>query len=385
MGKKEEPKLHGLDRVIANANTQCGPGTCVTGRETKRDPPRLPFGVFAVDYATGGGIPLGGTACLWGPESTGKTSLAVNAMATAGSICWRCFNALEMCTCSQKPMPMRTFWADVEGSMDREWIEAIGANPDKYVQALADYGEQYINLCVSALQADDCGLIVVDSLAALTPAAEMEAMAEDDFMALQPRMIGRAVRVMKQHLIREGKRGHPCTVLFVNQLRFKIGQVFGDKETMSGGKAMMHEFSLLLRCGKRSFETADKPTYINAASKHEKASRHSFSIRKAKVLTLAGTGEYIRIKENMPELGMAKGAVSDLGVMLRYARETEIVTRGPGKKWRYFEHSATKLDDIKRLWAAKPAERFRTSREIIRRAKLILSRKMKANGEETKK
>ena len=371
--KKEQPKLTGLDKVIQTANQQCGPGTCVTGREVKRDPPRLPFGIFAVDLVTGGGSPIWGTTCLWGPNAAGKTSLAINAMAMAGDMCWRCYRPHTLCTCSQKPKRMRTFWADVEGALDRDWVEAIGASPDSYVQALADYGEQYVNLCVAALQADDCGLVVGDALAALTPAAEMEAAAEDDFMALQPRMIGRAVRVMKQHLIRERKKEHPCTIIFVNQMRYKIGQIFGDKEAMTGGEAMKHEFSLLLRCGKRTFSKADKEKYVTDSSKHELASRHSFSIRKAKVLTLAGVGEYVRIKENIPELGLAKGAVDDLGVLMTYARDAGIVVQGKSKKWLYFDHTAKRLDDIKRLWQAKPDERFRTSDEIIRRVKAQLA------------
>ena len=369
----EQAAVTGLDKVIQVANQQCGPGTCVTGKEMKRDPPRMPFGIFAVDYATAGGSPIWGTTCLWGPNSAGKTSLALNAAAVAGDLCWRCFRPHELCTCSENPLRMRTFWADVEGCLRRDWAEAIGVDPARYVQALADYGEQYVNLCVSALQADDCGLVVVDSLAALTPAAEMEAASEDDFMALQPRMIGRAVRVMKQHLIRQGKRGHPCTVIFINQMRYKIGQMFGDKETMTGGEAMKHEFSLLLRCGKRAFGESDKKKYIIGSTKHEVASRHSFTVRKAKVLTLAGTGEYVRIKETLPELGLKKGSVDDLAVMMTYARKAGIVSQGKGKKWNYFDHTAKRLDDIKNLWMASPKERLRTSYEIIKRAKDFLS------------
>jgi hypothetical protein len=90
--KKEVKKICTLQNVIDTTNKQCGMGTMFPGSGLPKDPPRIPFGVFSVDFATGGGIPLWGTGGLWGPESGGKSSLGANLMASSQNLCWNCFN-----------------------------------------------------------------------------------------------------------------------------------------------------------------------------------------------------------------------------------------------------------------------------------------------------
>lgn len=361
-----------LDRLIESANLQCGPGTCFTGSDLKRDPPRLPTGVFAVDYATGGGLPLWGTTCFWGDESGAKTTLAIHAMRMVELLCWTCFCPHELCQCSGKPLRMRSFWDDVEGTLDREWVNSVGVDPESYVVGLADYGEQYVNIADSALQADDCGLVVVDSLAALVPASEMEESAETNFVALQTRMITRMVRKLKQRLIRERKREHPCAVLFTNQMRKKIGVLFGSPETMSGGHALRHEFSLLLRLVKKALTEADKKKYSDPARKKELASRHSFAIRKEKVLTLGGVGEFVIAKEDMKDLGLRKGMVDDSNTVMTYAKRHGIVKK-TGRDWWYFDHKAKRQDDVKTLWRRQPHQYSLAQGRIIELAKMELA------------
>ena len=373
MAKKEKPGSDvnrascTLDDILVSVNEQCGEGTMFAGTGLKKDPLRLPFGVFAVDFATGGGVPIWGTCCLWGPESGGKSSLCGNAIASSQRLCWNCFNLTTQCKCSGSALEMDAVYGDIEGTLDRTWLQKIGADPDRYKVVLADYGEQYANIFDSVLRADNCGLLVVDSLASLVPVAEMEAAAEDDFYALQARLIGRLVRKLKQRLIRERKRGHPCAIIFVNQLRMKIGMTFGNPETMPGGHGMKHEFSLLLRCVKKSLSDADSK-YKD--KKKDKAVRHAFSIRKEKVLTLAGTGEYLRIKQDIGDLDLTMGDIGDQGTVLNYAKEYGIVTKQTGKKpWRFMGMNATRLDDIKRLWATKPEFYYAAQMEIVKAAK----------------
>jgi len=278
-------------------------------------------------------------------------------------------NLLEFCTCSTKPIEMKAYWGDVEGTLDKEWAEAVGADPAKYVVGLADYGEQHVNIADSALRADDCGLGGVDSLAAMSPAAEMEAAEESKFIGQQPLMITRMVRKLKQRLIRERKRGHPCLVIFTNQRRIKIGQMFGDPETMPGGQGLQHEFSLLLRCVKKALvKTGIDAKYVDGSRSFDRAHRHSFSVKKRKVLTMSGIGEYVRVLEKIPELGVKKGMIDDFSTVMTYAKEYQIVEKA-GTKWKYFDFSAKKLEDIKNLWKKKWPEYMRTQREIIERAK----------------
>ena len=367
--KKAGPKSVTLDDVQAQMNKQCGPGTVVTGRQLVTDPPRMPTGVFAVDYASGGGLPIWGTTCLWGPESGGKTTLAINAMATAQDLCWRCFLLQGQCECKEAALLMRSVWIDVEGTFDRDWAASVGADPDRYILALADYGEQYANVAERVLRADDCGLLVIDSLAALVPSAEMDAAAEDQFMALQARLIGRLVRTLKQRLIRERKRSHPCTIIFVNQMRSKIGVMFGSPETMPGGHGMRHEFSLLFRCVKKSLDKKGPDAkYVDAKRGKNRADRFSFSIKKYKVQTLSGIGEYVRLTEDMADLGMHKGQVDDFNVLMNYAKMYGIVEKD-GSDWRYFKYKAKNLDQIKQVWMSQTGEKIRTQRAVVQRAK----------------
>jgi recombination protein RecA len=362
----EKKTKYTLDDIVESTNKSCGVGTMFPGSGLPKDPPRVPFGIFALDFATGGGGPLWGTIGVWGPEGGGKSSIAANMMAASQMICWKCFNLLKYCECSQSPLEMESVWADAEGTLDREWVQCIGADPSKYHVVLADYGEQYANIADSVLRADNCGLLVVDSLAALTPEVEMDKAAEDDFYALQARLIGRMVRKLKQQLIRQRKQGHPCLILLVNQMRSKIGVKFGSPETMSGGHALKHEFSLLLRCIKKTLSTQDE---IFKATKGDLAARHAFSIRKEKCLTLTGAGEFVRLRVDVPEVDGKKGSIYDYGTVLNYAKEYGIVQKNGSKGWKFFNVKAKRLDQIKELWQKSPDQYYRTQMEIIKRAK----------------
>jgi len=372
--KKKEKAPTLLSDLVDATNKSCGAGTMFKGSGLPKDPPRIPFGVFSLDFATGGGVPQWGSVGLWGPESGGKSSLGANAMAASQNICWQCFKLLRYCDCSQKSLLMDTVWLDAEGTLDRSWVADIGANPERYHVVLADYGQQYANIADSVLRADDCGLLVIDSLAAITPEEEMDKPAEDDFYALQARLIGRMVRKLKQQLIRQRKRGHPCAVIMVNQMRSKIGQKFGSPETMSGGHALKHEFSLLIRVIKKALTDQDK---IFKETKGDLAARHAFAIKKEKCLTLAGTGEFVRLRTDVADVDCRKGQIYDFGTVLNYAREYGIVKKNGSQGWKVFNVKAKRLDQIKSMWRKLPDEYHRAQAEIIRRAK------MRLKGEET--
>lgn len=372
---KEEDSVqnNSLMGMAEMQNRRCGPGTVFWGTGLKRDPSRLPTGVFPLDFASAGGLPVWGTTCFWGPDKGGKSSLAINAMRSTHSTCWRCFRPLEFCTCSQKPLEMRAYVGDVEGTLDRDWAAYIGADPEKYLVGLADYGQQHINIAESALRADDCGLVILDSLGALTPMEEIEGVMEDQFIGLQPRMITRMVRVLKQRLIRERKRGHPCAVVFVNQLRIKIGVMFGDPETMPGGKGLQHEFSLLFRCISKVLKKDGVDKKYVGKPGQTSAVRHSFSIRREKVLTLSGVGEYVRIREPMPALGLEKGMVDDFGTVMIHAKEHGVVEK-KGNSWRCFpDYKASNLESLKTFWKKNRAAYMLVQQEIIKRAKARLA------------
>jgi RecA/RadA recombinase len=359
-----------LNNLMEDANSRLGKGTVIVGSDLKRDPPRLPFGVFAVDYATGGGAPIWGSTCLWGVDAGGKTSLAINAVASVARICWRCFKYLDFCECSTSPLRLKAFWGDAEGTFDRDWALSIGASPDDYYYALADYGEMYINLMEKALQADDCGLVVADSLAALTPVAEFEAASEDQQIGMQARMISKAVRTLKQRIIRERKREHPVCVIFTNQMRTKIGTMYGDPSTMPGGHALRHEFSLLLRIVQKSLTDSDKKRYVGRFKDKPPALRHSFAIKKEKVLTLSSMGEFVRVREEVA--GLHAGEVDDYTVVANYAKTLELLHQTK-EGWTCLGVHGKRLVDLQETWRNTPDEYLKLKQEIIIRAKRRLA------------
>lgn len=369
--KKSDEKKLTLDAVKELHNKQYGKGSVYTGTEAKRDLPRIPTGIFAVDYATGGGVPIHGSMCAWGPDSGGKTGLGLSAVAMVPRICFRCFGLLDFCSCSLPPMLMRSFFADVEGSLNREWGACIGAEPKSYLVGLGEYGEQYLNMAETALRADDCGLVVVDSLAALVPSAEFDAALEDQFIGNQAKLITRGVKKLKQRLIRERKREHPCAVFFTNQMRSKIGVMFGSPESMPGGWALRHEFSILLRCVKKNMDDKRDAKYLIKGGR-DLAVRHAFAVKKEKVQTLASTGEFLRLKENVPEVGLRKGQIDDFNTVLSYAREYGVVAES-GRKWQFGDKTFSTLREVQDLWKVEEITYFQVQLEIVKRAKARLA------------
>jgi recombination protein RecA len=366
-----------LQQVMVSVNKKFGPQTIVLGSQRK-DPPRIPVGIFSIDFSVGGGLPMWGSMCGWGPESGAKSFVGIKAMRSAGLLCWRCFQPKTYCKCSQKSLSMRSMYIAPEGILDREWVQACGVDPNSYMEAICDYGEQYIDVAEESLKADDCGLLIFDSLAALVPETMLEGSASDQFMGTQAAMIGRAVRKLKTRLLMEMKRGKPCTIFFINQMRKRLGVMYGDPETQSGGHAMMHEFSLLLRMVKKSLSKGREgkkgadDQYIDHERTKEQASRHSFSVRKEKVMTLSGVGEFVIVKEDMPGLLLKKGMVDDFNTLMNYAREYEVVVPD-AKGWKYLSYKAEDQDKIKNVWRENPNEYLRCEQIIIQRAKERLS------------
>ena len=375
--KKEEKEKAPPESTLAfMQHTQVlkyGPGSVFKGAQLIKCE-RIPFGVFSVDYSTAGGMPMYGSTCVWGPKGGGKTSLGASAMSSVDQLCFRCFNYKVLCQCSRASISLASMWVDVEGTLDKDWVNNIGANPERYFVSIGDYGEMHINLAIDALKATDCGLVVMDSLGSLVPETELDAPMEDQFYAVQARLISRCVRKIKQRLIRERKHEHPVAILFVNQRRAAIGGgKYGPTEKMPGGNAMEHEFSLVLRSIQIAMSAEKDAKYIDKLKKLNSAAKFSIQVQKFKVSVMSGVAEYIRLIEHRPDLGLKKGQVDDVQTVLKYAKEHGVIKdKGSGKGWRYFDKNARVLKDIGNVWEKKPEEYLRTKVEIINRAKASL-------------
>jgi recombination protein RecA len=219
-------KMKTLRGVIANVEKQFGKGAIMSlGDEAEIEPiATLRTGSLALDLATGiGGYPRGRVVEVYGPESSGKTTLALHAIAEAqraGGIC---------------------AFIDAEHALDVNYARSIGVETDKLLVSQPDTGEQALDICEMLVRSGAVDLVVVDSVAALTPRAELEGEMGDAHVGLHARLMSQALRKLAGITHRTG-----TTLMFINQLRHKIGVMFGSPETTTGGNALKFYASMRL-------------------------------------------------------------------------------------------------------------------------------------------
>jgi recombination protein RecA len=172
-------------------------------------------GSIALDDALGGGYAKGRIIEIYGPESSGKTTLTLHAIAEV-----------------QKAGGTAAF-VDAEHALDPAYAKSIGVNIDELIISQPDYGEQALEIVDALVRSGAVDLIVVDSVAALTPKAEIEGNMGDSFMGLHARLMSQALRKVTGVISKSN-----CTVIFINQIRMKIGVMFGNPETTTGGNAL---------------------------------------------------------------------------------------------------------------------------------------------------
>ncbi|MBN2857851.1 MAG: recombinase RecA [Candidatus Delongbacteria bacterium] len=219
-------KIKMLDLSISQIEKSYGKGTIMKLGEDK---PILKLeaistGSIGLDIATGiGGFPRGRIIEIFGPESSGKTTLALHAVAEA-----------------QKAGGIAAF-IDAEHAMDTGYAEKIGVDVKNLLVSQPDYGEQAMDITETLVRSNAVDIIVVDSVAALTPKAEIEGEMGDSHMGLQARLMSQALRKLTSAISRS-----KCIVIFINQIRMKIGVMFGNPETTTGGNALKFYSSIRL-------------------------------------------------------------------------------------------------------------------------------------------
>lgn len=362
---------HTLAELTAHHNKTYGCNTCVANTNIDLFNAKLPTGIFALDLALNGGLPLNRLSCFKGLESGGKSSAAMNVAAIGSLICWRCFEF--ECTCSLPHLDLKTFWCDVEGTFDHGWAEAIGMKPENYVVAYGDDGEQCADMVESAIRATDCGLVVVDSLAAMTPSKIIEGSSYNQYVGVDPRFITPFIKRIRSRLVREAKLGHPVVCIIINQARFKIGEMFSNPVTMSGGQALKHETSLWVNFAKKAQTEAEKK--LADDTRHiTRAQRHSFTIEKHKQAILFGYGEYVRCKEDVysgTEVEYKKGDVLDHKSTMKYGKDYNVVKQD-NNKWSYGNISGSQKTIIEE-WKKNEILYLKAQRDVINAARQIIT------------
>ena len=308
------PELNDLSSISGKLNAKFGANSCRLGTSAPSDAFRLPTGIFALTYATGGGFPVNQISILKGPESGGKTSTAISTMSMVPRICWRCFNTVKKCTCSLPAQKMKSVWIDVEGRFNKFWAQSIGCSPEDYYLINPEDGNQAGDQAKAALDADDCGLVVIDSVAALVPSEMMDASLDDKFIATQARLISDIVKRLTSKLNREIKREHPCVVLLINQMRANIGVFYGPTTVMAGGWSLKYFNGMNINITKKALQDKDK--YYDKENNLFLAQKHAFSVDKFSSLKFSESGEFIRAIADIPDLGYLRGDIIDHKLVL---------------------------------------------------------------------
>ncbi len=229
--KNEEPvdakaeKFKVLQLTLDKIDKDYGKGTIMKlGDKAVEDIPSIPTGSIGLDYAIGvGGYPRGRIIEIYGPESSGKTTLAIHAIAEA-----------------QKMGGIAAI-IDAEHAFDRTYAENLGVDVSSLLISQPDCGEQALEIADSLIRSGALDIIVIDSVAALTPRAEIEGDMGDSKMGLQARLMSQALRKLTASI----SKTNTC-VIFINQLRDKIGVLFGNPETTTGGNALKFYSSVRL-------------------------------------------------------------------------------------------------------------------------------------------
>ena len=218
-------KKKALDQAFKQIEKKYGKGSIMKmGEAPKVSIDAIPTGAINLDIALGiGGLPRGRVIEIYGPESSGKTTLALHVIAEAQKMGDTCA------------------FVDAEHALDAEYAENLGVNIDELILSQPDTGEAGLDIAESLVRSGAVGLIVIDSVAALVPKAEIEGEMGDSHMGLQARLMSQALRRLTGIISKSN-----TTVIFINQLREKIGVMFGNPETTTGGRALKFYSSVRL-------------------------------------------------------------------------------------------------------------------------------------------
>lgn len=291
----DDNRKKALDAALSQIERQFGKGAVMRmGDQPREAIPAVSTGSLGLDVALGiGGLPYGRVVEIYGPESSGKTTLTLQVIAEAQK---------QGKTCA---------FVDAEHALDPNYAEKLGVNVDELLVSQPDTGEQALEICDMLVRSNAVDVIVVDSVAALTPKAEIEGEMGDSHMGLQARLMSQALRKMTGHV-----KSSNCLLIFINQIRMKIGVMFGSPETTTGGNAL--KFYASVRLDIRRIGAVKQGDEIIGNETRVKVVKNKVSppFKQAEFQILYGQGIY-RMGEII-DLGVQNGLVDKAGAWYAY-------------------------------------------------------------------
>ena len=291
-------KTRAIDQAILQIEKQFGKGSIMKlGANPGEKVDAIPSGSIALDLALGvGGYPRGRVVEIYGPEASGKTTLTLHAVAAV-----------------QRAGGTAAF-IDAEHALDSQWARTCGVNIDELLISQPDNGEQALEITDTLVRSGAVDLVVIDSVAALVPRAEIEGEMGEAHMGMQARLMSQALRKLTGSISKT-----KTTVMFINQLREKVGVVFGNPETTSGGKAL--KFYASIRLDIRPIEPIKNGTDIIGRRVRVKVVKNKVSppFRIAELEILAAEG--ISREGGLIDMGVTTGVLDKSGAWINYGKQ----------------------------------------------------------------
>jgi len=310
----DKDKEKAVETAISQIERQFGKGSIMKlGGKVVVDIPAIPTGSLALDKALGiGGIPRGRVSEIYGPESSGKTTLALHVVAEA-----------------QKQGGIAAF-IDAEHALDTAYAKKLGVNCDELLVSQPDTGEQALEIADMLVRSGAIDVLVVDSVAALVPRAEIEGEMGDSHMGLQARLMSQALRKLTGTISKT-----MTSVIFINQIRMKIGVMFGNPETTTGGNALKFYASVRIDIRRQASIKEGQETVGNRTKAKVVKNKMAPPFKEAEFDIMYGEG--ISATGEVLDIGVDAGVIEKSGSW--YAYDGERIGQGRENVKKFFKEN----------------------------------------------